>query len=438
MKITYFFKASFQSRLILTMGLMLLPLVVLAAGSLLLLGSMNNALDDVAYEMTESFQPIIHLQTLVLEATYPAHHYLIYGHTEERDNFIRLSQEVDKAFAGVLAISTESEKKNLVLYAQEEWRQIQAISQSILGIPTPRMETVTSGEMKALHISIDRIVIFLDQLHLLSVSEAYSGHAKARAIAERALLLAALVFSVGFGIAFIAVILLIRSVMIPVRLLRQGAENFGKGDLAYRISLASKDELGELARVFNAMAETLERDQAALEELATHDGLTGLLNHREFQRLLSIEIERSQRYKHNLSLLIVDIDHFKVVNDTYGHHTGDIVLRALAAQMRQLVRGIDYAARYGGEEFTIILPEMSATNALAAAERLRKSIANQSIVLDERQVVNVTVSIGVATFPEDADSKNKLIATADRALYAAKSAGRNRVLRAGEMRNLLK
>lgn len=411
------------------MGLMLLPLVVLAAGSLLLLDIMHQALDDVTHEITENFQPVIHLQTLVLKAVYPAHHYLIYGYPEERDIFIGLSQEVDKAFADALAISIKSEKKQLVLYAQEEWRQIQTISQAILGLPTPRIEPATPGEMKALHISIDRIVIFLDQLYLLSIGEAHFGGAQAESIVHRVILLAVLVFVVGFGIASIAAILLIRSVLIPIRLLKQGVENFGKGDLPSRIPLVSRDELGELARVFNTMAETLEKDQVALEELATHDGLTGLLNHREFQRRLQIEVERARRYQHPLSLLMIDIDHFKKFNDTYGHQSGDIVLRVLAEQMRQGVRTVDYSARYGGEEFAIILPEMPASSAIAVAERLRKSIASQSTALDRGQTVNITVSIGVATFPEDADSNDKLIAAADRALYAAKSAGRNRVLR---------
>ena len=167
-----------------------------------------------------------------------------------------------------------------------------------------------------------------------------------------------------------------------------------------------------------------------MEELAIHDGLTGLYNHREFQRQLQVELERAQRYKHPLSLLMLDIDHFKNFNDKYGHQAGDDVLRALADQMRQEVRAVDYVARYGGEEFVIILPEMAASEALTVAERLRKSIAASTVIISEGQSVNVTVSIGVATFPEDADSKDKLIAVADKALYAAKAAGRNKVLRA--------
>ncbi len=152
--------------------------------------------------------------------------------------------------------------------------------------------------------------------------------------------------------------------------------------------------------------------------------------HREFQRRLQVEIERAQRYKRPLSLLMSDIDHFKTFNDTYGHQSGDDVLRSLAEQMRQVVRAVDYVARYGGEEFTIIMPDISASAALTAAERLRSSVATNPINISEGRAVNITISIGVANFPEDADSKDKLIASADKGMYAAKAAGRNRVLRA--------
>jgi diguanylate cyclase (GGDEF)-like protein len=127
---------------------------------------------------------------------------------------------------------------------------------------------------------------------------------------------------------------------------------------------------------------------------------------------------------------MLDIDRFKNLNDTYGHQAGDSVLRALATQMRQEVRAVDYVARYGGEEFTIILPEMPASDAMTVAQRLRKNIAASAINMNEEQTANITVSIGVATFPEDATSREKLIAAADSALYAAKAAGRNKVLRA--------
>lgn len=433
MKISYSLQTSLQNKLIVAMGLMLLPLVALAVGSLFFLHNMNDALHKVTHGVTENFQPITHLQTLVLEAMYTPHHYLIYGYSEEPELFARLSQEVNKAFTDVLATSNSEQKQVLVVSAQEEWWQVRAISEAILGIPQPRQEPVTREEMADLHAHIDRVVDILDQLHSLAVREADEAHEQAHATAQRTLLLTITVFGVGLGLAIVAVILLVRSILVPIRLLEQGANHLGKGDLSHRVPLVSKDEMGGLAKAFNAMAEKLRKSQATLEELAIHDGLTGLYNHREFYQRLEAEMERAKRYRDPLSLLMMDIDHFKAFNDTYGHQAGDSVLRALSALIRKEIRSVDHVARYGGEEFAVILPQTPSADAFAMAERLRNSIVTQAININKEQVVNVTVSVGVAAFPEDAKSRDDLIAAADQALYTAKHAGRNRVCRSAQV-----
>ncbi len=175
------------------------------------------------------------------------------------------------------------------------------------------------------------------------------------------------------------------------------------------------------------MASKLEQSQAELKDLASIDGLTGVYNRREFQQQLKAEVERSRRYGRSCSLLMVDIDHFKSVNDTYGHQAGDEALRATAALIKREVRSGERVARYGGEEFAVILPETSGSSAAAMAERLRDVIATQAIPITQGQTLNLTVSVGTATFPEDAWSPDTLIFAADQALYAAKHAGRNRV-----------
>ncbi len=164
-----------------------------------------------------------------------------------------------------------------------------------------------------------------------------------------------------------------------------------------------------------------------MEKLATTDGLTGLNNHRHFQELLGKEIERARRYKHPLSLLIMDIDHFKKFNDTYGHPVGDLVLKEIAACIRKSIRCNDIPARYGGEEFVVIIPETAENGAYATAERIRTTVEQHTVVSLDR-ILKVTVSIGCGTFPQNALSQQALIDTADKALYAAKKAGRNRVM----------
>ncbi|MBI3620715.1 MAG: diguanylate cyclase [Nitrospirae bacterium] len=161
------------------------------------------------------------------------------------------------------------------------------------------------------------------------------------------------------------------------------------------------------------------------QELAVTDGLTGLFNHREFQRRLNDEMERNQRYGHPFSLLLVDIDHFKLVNDHHGHLAGDAVLRALAGSIQDSIRMIDIAARYGGEEIAVILPETPLEGARVVADRLRASIASLRLTVPSGQAVSCTVSVGVAVVPEDADRRERLIDAADKALYLAKWTGRN-------------
>ncbi|MEL6919417.1 MAG: PleD family two-component system response regulator [Pseudomonadota bacterium] len=164
-------------------------------------------------------------------------------------------------------------------------------------------------------------------------------------------------------------------------------------------------------------------------ELAVTDGLTGLHNRRYLDTHLATLVERAVNRERSLSLLITDLDHFKQVNDTYGHEGGDDVLREFARRLRASVRGIDLACRYGGEEFVIVMPDTSAVLAHEVAERLREGVAGEPFKLTDGRAIDLTTSIGVATLGE-ADGKDpaKLLRKADQALYAAKEAGRNLVI----------
>lgn len=167
-------------------------------------------------------------------------------------------------------------------------------------------------------------------------------------------------------------------------------------------------------------------DNAKLYELATKDGLTKLYIIRHFKSLLETELKRMSRYNHVLTLLMMDIDNFKKVNDTYGHLTGDMVLKEIAAAIQSTIRHIDIAARYGGEEFVVVLPETAARNAKIIAERIRVNVSKIEIKIDENNSVRPTVSIGIAEFPNiDEPNMTCLIECADKALYQAKNNGKN-------------
>jgi len=167
--------------------------------------------------------------------------------------------------------------------------------------------------------------------------------------------------------------------------------------------------------------------QNKLAMLATTDGLTGLYNHRTFQDRLSEELIRAERYNKSIILLLLDIDHFKRFNDTYGHQTGDEVLKTIAKIIRGNTRKVDFPARYGGEEFVIILPESDCEHARVIAERIRTAVMEYPFYVKDGSRVQLTVSIGISCFPKDATEKVDLIKKADIALYNAKKEGRNRV-----------
>jgi diguanylate cyclase (GGDEF)-like protein len=163
---------------------------------------------------------------------------------------------------------------------------------------------------------------------------------------------------------------------------------------------------------------------------AVTDELTGLANHRRFQELLALEMEQVRRYHHPLGLIMVDIDDFKAVNDTYGHQQGDIVLRRVARVLADTSREADFPARYGGEELALILPHTDMAGSFAIAERIRTAIESMRITrVDQDGVLRVTASLGVAAFTDG--TKEDLIAEADAALYEAKRRGKNRTVQAG-------
>lgn len=195
--------------------------------------------------------------------------------------------------------------------------------------------------------------------------------------------------------------------------------------------LAFAPEEAEIFRIFVLQGEAALKNLVLFEEvksLAIRDGLTGLYNYRHFWELLLHEVELSRRYGHPLSLLFLDLDNFKVINDTLGHPQGDAVLKSLASYLKGAVRQADVVCRYGGEEFVVLLPQTSPGQATVLAQRLRRSISRLDIPLPE-QSLQLSVSIGVACLEAGMDAST-LLNAADAALYRAKQAGKNQVFRA--------
>ena len=169
------------------------------------------------------------------------------------------------------------------------------------------------------------------------------------------------------------------------------------------------------------------RDFEQQYKLATTDGLTDLYNHRYFQDQMKMNVEHSKRYETNFSLIIIDIDFFKKFNDTYGHQSGDAVLRQVAQILKRNVRATDIVCRYGGEEMSIILPNTGKDEAQMTAEKICKIVSEKQFKLNNDKETHVTISLGVSTYPFDGETPTNLIDAADKRLYNAKNNGRNQV-----------
>lgn len=269
-----------------------------------------------------------------------------------------------------------------------------------------------------------------------------------------------------------AVLWAVLSVLVlqPVVRLSGAARRMSSGDLSARVPLSGGGhELQLLGETFNQMAEQveqhtrnlsdlvarrteeLERVNAKLEDanselgqvvdklahMARTDGLTGLLNHRAFRKALEVEMSRARRTGTPLSLMMIDVDHFKNYNDTYGHPAGDDALVRVAEVLESNLRVTDVIARYGGEEFSVVLADTTREAAVHVAEKVREMVASDQFIKGavEPLPAGVTISVGISVYPHDAKNDKGMISLADQALYAAKTQGRNRVVCASTLQD---
>lgn len=226
----------------------------------------------------------------------------------------------------------------------------------------------------------------------------------------------------------------------PLDRLAKGAAEVATGDLAVDLPAAGGGEVGALTSAFNDMVarlregrqeldhinEMLRKKNEELRRLSVTDGLTGLANHRALMQRLHDEGTRHHRNASPFAVVMIDVDHFKKYNDTYGHPAGDEVLKGVANILRDSTRAVDCVARYGGEEFAVLMPDTACDEAMPFAERIRARVEAEFLA------DKITLSIGVAEFPKHADTPQAIIAVADEAMYTAKRGGRNQVVQAPE------
>jgi diguanylate cyclase (GGDEF)-like protein len=269
---------------------------------------------------------------------------------------------------------------------------------------------------------------------LAEISQARAFAQARRLRNTTALIMLGILVGVGW-IAYRLGLLIVR----PLDRLAVGAEEVAGGNLDVDLPVVGSGEVAYLTEVFNDMVKRLREGRAQLsaantalqqkneelERLSVTDQLTGLYNRRRMLEVLEGEVQRSRRLAHQFCVLMMDVDHFKKFNDSFGHQAGDRVLAGVADVLRETTREIDTPARYGGEEFLVVLPEAGLDAAVEVAERIRSTLASR--IFEGRRV---TLSVGVAEFPGHGDDGERLVAAADDALYRAKEEGRNRVMRA--------
>lgn len=288
-------------------------------------------------------------------------------------------------------------------------------------------DATDAGERVTLSASLSRYASRIqrtlerERAHLDSTLPGVLANLRSRA--ERASWTALSVVYIVALVSFLIASRTMRSVVLPIERLTATADRVARGELAARAPITGDYELAHLSERFNEMTAALAESHARLEAVATTDELTGLANFRMFSQRLAEEIERAGRYELEFGLLIIDLDHFKKYNDTWGHQAGNEALALVSATLTSTLRTVDVAARFGGEELAVIAPQTDRASLARLAERIRSAVAALP-PLDDRSPV--TVSIGGAVYPLDGATPDALFRSADARLYQAKSEGRNR------------
>ncbi|MBI5892098.1 MAG: diguanylate cyclase [Deltaproteobacteria bacterium] len=397
----------------------------------------------IAQEVGETQKLSLAIERLLM----PVNDYLISGDIREKDNYNARLMEVMEILARVAGSPILMDKEKELLNAlKDKIKIINAKAKEIFKLPS---QSASPQRGASLMYSMDKAG---EEAYAILNSYAEIDRKELNEILEKNNW--AIMFvnysMLGGGLAVVIlgiffVFYIERSVRLPIETLSKGIKELN-GARWEKVEIRDGLEITTLADEYNKMVDRLYSAYETLEEkviertkklhelnkrlevLSVTDGLTGLYNHRYFYERLEKEMQRALRYKHPLSLIILDIDYFKNYNDIHGHLAGDVVLRGIADCIRTGARTVDVIARYGGEEFAVILPHIDKNGAIILAERIRNIIASQPFPHKETHPMgNLTISAGAAELSAHANNADSLVKLADDALYKAKELGRNRV-----------
>ena len=405
----------------------LLPLAASAVGGYLLYHHViARPLANVVHAQQAVLIPLEGLQVAFWNVSESVIDFALEGEARYADEARQELEQIDAAFdrlAAAAALIPECEVP--VTAAREAWGLTADLARSLLrggggmGRDIEAFEHTMGQSARLIEECLHQIRLWNERTHQRALTAL--GHADE--IALGAFLLSALLMVLG-------VIVINRALVESIDKLVSGAMRISAGEREQPIEVSVPPELANVAGAFNAMTKKIVEQEEALSLAARTDGLTGLLNRREFDAVLAQEVVRTDRFGTTFGLILMDIDHFKVFNDSFGHPGGDAALRTVARLLQGTARASDRVCRIGGEEFAMILPGGNAQTVQDTAERVRAVIAAQRIDLPDGRQTDVTASFGTAVFPAGGVTAQDLFDAADKALYSAKSKGRNLVIAA--------
>lgn len=380
-------KLTTRLRFIMVVGATLIPLAsIMAMVMVTTYFPLFRAMDNIVYESLEEIMPLVHLENALHRSMMPPNDYLIHERPQEIESWQHHSSEVDRLFTLSLVKvsfneeSEENEEAEALTALQEKWELRKSEGDAIMSSLGGRSAKELAMAMEEFDHGMYEIIDGIGRQHEKMYQFIQSEYRRASSIRNTALTttLATLVMSVIIGFA---------------------------------------------ASIY------LTRDRNKLVEESTRDPLTGSYNRRALEaKLASLDGLSPPQSHSTYSLILLDIDHFKKVNDRYGHQKGDRVICHITRVVEQIMRDEDFFARWGGEEFVLLLPQTNKTTALTIAERIREAIASTPTITREHETIMATVSIGVGSFPDDGSKSSSIMAAADEALYQAKHGGRNCIM----------
>ncbi|HYW75613.1 MAG TPA: GGDEF domain-containing protein [Gammaproteobacteria bacterium] len=401
-------------RIAIIVGLLLLPMAALSVVSVIVLNHQELSFRESVQESIDTLLPLTTLENYLERAEVDE----LEAQTDTPvPNFATLTRNIDNTFSNIETSGQPQDlPQGLISAARRAWQAARPSVQRLIKRVQPL--AVPSGTQSELRSQKDLRLAIGDvsraRRHLATIVRARYSHAAAMRHSE--LIWLASGWAVTLTIATLFVILFLYSILAPVKRLERAALRLGSGKTDVHVPTLGNDEFTDVAERFNDMAAYWRETRQALVTENALDPLTGVLNRRGISEALEAELAAHQHRHRPLSVFVMDLDRFKDINDTFGHSAGDRALVWVTEKMRESLRNDDHLGRYGGDEFVAVLPNASHERATVIAQRLEQAIRQAA----SREQGYPTLTVGVASAPEDGWAVGELIARADERLYGAK------------------